>query len=47
MVLFLISDNNNFSYIYNIDILRLNEGFARYMQFIGTNSVMPGWKMVN
>lgn len=26
--------------------LWLNEGFARYMQFIGTNRVRPTWKMV-
>ena len=26
--------------------LWLNEGFARYMQFVGTNAVRPQWDMV-
>ena len=26
--------------------LWLNEGFARYMQFVGTHAVRPEWNMV-
>ena len=34
---------NNIFYLF---IFRLNEGFARYMQFVGTHAVKPEWQMV-